>query len=523
MGKGLPMDRISGAGKGAAEANGAATGSTPGSTAAANGTAVNGAADNAVDQSANEIINSMEQGVLVWSAEGVCLMHNNRIFDVLELRADDIYLGCTRQEFLDMAVKRGEITQERMDKTEGRFKAAAPFAFDRQMPSGRVVTTNARPMEHGGFVVTFTDVTAARRNEAALADAKQQAEDAEQMAREALEGEQARQHESRQLSELDEWLQCCKSLDELFTVVSSFMAKLLPGTTGELYIYSNSRDVLDGACYWNGGGGLEHIAPDACWALRRGRPYEFGVGTIDFECDHVTEQGVDVTGSRYLCVPIVAHGDTVGLLHIRFGAGDHGNPHTDLHQFAIQCGEHISLAIANVKLRDELRDQSTRDPLTGLYNRRYFIEMLRSEIGRAARSDDELGLVTFDADNFKAFNDNHGHDAGDMVLRAIGDTVQHMFKNRETACRYGGEEFAVLVPQTSLAEATEIAETLRQAIEAVRIRYGNDELPKVTISAGVSVYPAHGRLPQDLLKAADAALYQAKADGRNCVAVAPQG
>ena len=167
------MDRISGAGKGAAEDNGAASGPAPGGTHAAKGAAdrraaVKDAAANAAEQSANEIINSMEQGVLVWSAEGICLMHNNRIFDVMELRADDIYLGCTRNEFLQMAVNRGEITQERMDKTEARFKAAAPFAFDRQMPSGRVVTTNARPMKHGGFVVTFTDVTTARRNEAAL-------------------------------------------------------------------------------------------------------------------------------------------------------------------------------------------------------------------------------------------------------------------------------------------------------------------------------------------------------------------
>jgi len=473
-----------------------------------------------------EIMNIMEQGILVWSPEGICTLHNTRIFEVLELGGEDLFIGVDRETFRDRAEARGELSAEDRALSHERIAAHQPYAFDRHLPSGRVVLTNARPARGGGYVVTFTDVTEARRAAAELDAAKRAAEQAERRAREVLGDERARQAEAGQLAELDEWLQSCKSLSELYQVVTRFMERLLPGSKGELYLYSNSRDALVGTCNWNTVDLHQSIAADSCWALRRGRSYEYDEGALCFQCSHVDEHAHEVPVTEYICVPIIAHGDTVGLLHIRFEPEAAGAAGLARHgAFAMRCGEHISMAIANVKLRDALQDQSIRDPLTGLYNRRYFMDAMRREMSIAERTGAGLGLVSFDADKFKTFNDNHGHDAGDMVLRAIGGVMTEALDVGQTPCRIGGEEFAVLVPGVDLAGAEAVAERLREAVSTEQVRYGDGLLPRITISAGVAAYPGQGKRPQELLKAADTALYAAKAAGRNrvCVAAARAG
>lgn len=464
-----------------------------------------------------DVLNQMEQGVLVWSPDGICMLLNERIFQVLELGPHDLEIGMRREDFLAVAVAREVITAERRAEVLALFETGQPFHFDRDMVSGKVISSYARPVRNGGYVVTFTDVTQFRRDAADLAIAKEQAERAEEKAKAMLASEKAWRAEAKSLADLDEWLQCCKSLQELYAVVSKFMCRAFPNTEGELYIYSNSRDVLDGACSWGGAHLHDHIAPDSCWALRRGRAYHYNESDFTFECDHVRDNPLERKVEDALCIPIVAHGDTVGLLHVTYPPGTAPEVAKAGFELAQQCGEHISLAIANVKLRDELHDQSTRDPLTRLYNRRYFLETLRAEQTMAARKNLPFSVLSFDADKFKAFNDNHGHDAGDMVLRAIGDKMQEVFSDGETCCRFGGEEFSVLLPGADGGRAGEMAEVLRSAIEEVSIRYGADTLPPVTVSIGVATYPDNGELPQDLLNAADRALYAAKAAGRNCV------
>lgn len=467
-----------------------------------------------------QIMNMMEQGILVWNADGVCALHNTRIFQVVEMGAGDLSVGTTKDEFRERALARGEVSPKDLEASDRQIAIRAPYAYDRRLPSGRVILTNGRPSRGGGYVVTFTDVTAERRAAQELKEAKHAAEAAEARAMAVLGQERARQAEGRLLAQLDEWLQSAKSLGELYMIVRAFMLRLLPGSAGELYIYSNSRDALEGVCQWDTAAMHAHIAPDSCWALRRGRAYEYDASGLCFVCDHVDAQANDgaPVAAEYICVPIVAHGDTVGLLHIRFGrAGARIESHA---AFARRCGEHISMAVANAKLRDALRDQSIRDPLTGLYNRRFFLEAMRREIALSARTGASFGLVSFDADRFKTFNDNHGHDAGDMVLRTIGAKMGEVASGGEVACRFGGEEFMLLVPSAGLAQAAALAERLRDAIAATQVRYVDGILPGVTISAGVAAYPATATSPQELLRLADEALYRAKSGGRNRVEVA---
>ena len=326
--------------------------------------------------------------------------------------------------------------------------------------------------------------------------------------------------EARLLSELNEWLQSCKSLDELYQMVGEFLSRLLPGCAGSLYTYANSRDVLEAAHAWNGGRSMGSMQPDDCWSLRRGRMYTFGENEIAFPCAHVASPDV----KHYSCIPILAHGETIGMLHLEF-VGQDGVQLTkeriaEERRLGLVCAEHISLAIANVKLRDQLRDQSIRDALTGLFNRRYLLETCRRELSRAARQDQCASILSIDVDHFKKFNDNHGHDAGDTVLRAVGDLLKSSFRDEDVACRFGGEEFVVLLPGATAEAAARKAEEIRSRVKSLVVRYLDSNLPKVTISTGVAAFPCCGDSPQAVLKAADEAMYRAKEAGRNRVELA---
>jgi len=319
------------------------------------------------------------------------------------------------------------------------------------------------------------------------------------------------------LGELNEWMHSASTLDDLFRMVSRYMAHLMPVSEGAIYVYSPSRDVLDGWAAWNGAPLHGHIHPDECWALRRGRTYAYGTGEISFACEHVET----ATPRPYFCFPILAHGETVGLMHIRAGPGEPAPAFRAGRKLAQICAEQIAMAIANVQMRDQLREQATRDALTGLFNRRHMLDRLRMLTARAGATDAGLTVAMIDIDHFKRFNDNHGHDAGDMVLRAVAARIGAAASGDDAlACRYGGEEFALVLPGMNAAEAGAHLDRLRAAVAGERIVHAGGKLPAVTISAGVAEFPAQGTLLQEVLRAADEALYRAKAEGRDRVVLA---
>ncbi|EAR50540.1 diguanylate cyclase, putative, partial [Oceanicola granulosus HTCC2516] len=474
----------------------------------------------APDALATEIMNIMEQGILVWSADGVCELHNSRVYEVLGLEPGDLVIGTPRAEFRDLLAARGALSPVCRDTADAAIAADRPYSFDMPTPSGGVVLTSGRPARNGGYVVTFTDVTAARTAARDVEAARASAEAAEARARDALDGDRARQEEARQLSLLDEWLQSCKTLRELYMIVTRFLCRVLAHTSGELYVFSPHRDVLDGVGAWSGAELQRHIATDSCWALRRGRAYEYDPAGICFVCGHVDHPEDEDYPGKYVCVPISAHGDTVGLLHVRFDPEAYGDARQKrAATFTLRCAEHISLAVANVRLRDELHEQSIRDPLTGLHNRRHLLDRMRRELSEADRRGAPFGLVTFDADRFKAVNDTYGHDAGDAVLLALAAVMGEVLEEGWTGCRIGVEEFALLVPGADVAAAAAAGERLRARVEAMEVRHAGAVLPPVTVSVGVAVYPDHGRDAAALLKRSDEALYAAKEGGRNRVAI----
>ena len=343
----------------------------------------------------------------------------------------------------------------------------------------------------------------------------------EQQNEEMRHTEELRQSERHLLALTSEWLYSAKSYDELLMVIQRAMHTLIPEADGALYIYDDTRSMLHLATSW---GTMPAFAldmlPDDCWALRRGRAYAFGLKPIQFACDHVSKRD-----TPYFCLPIIAHGETIGLMHVVFDGFEEGGLMRNMRESVLRnrwdisliCAEQISLAVANVRLRHELHDRSVRDLLTGLWNRRWFMERAMREVSLAARDQRALALISLDVDHFKSFNDRFGHEAGDLVLREVGHTLQQAASDKVHPCRIGGEEFTLLCLDHDLDTASAQAETLRLAIAARSLAMAGQTLPQVTVSAGIGVLGRDGQRLEDVMKAADLALYRAKADGRNCV------
>jgi len=330
----------------------------------------------------------------------------------------------------------------------------------------------------------------------------------------ARQNEKLRQAERRVLSKTTEWLYAARSLDDLYDVVECCAPKLMPMSSGALYIYSNSRDVLDLAIAWGDSPPPAYIEPDDCWSLRRGRAYHYGTEDIEFPCGHYHEEV-----SSSFCLPLLAHGETIGMLwcHTDEEQAEEELSHARYWDVALMLAEQVSLTIANVRLRQELQDRSIKDPLTGLWNRRYFLDCLRREKGRADSNELGFSLISIDIDHFKKFNDHHGHDAGDLVLRRVTAEMVTEAGAAGMVCRVGGEELAVICPDLDEAAAMAMATKLHNAVKRIEIVYQGEILPGVTFSAGVSTYPSDHSSIDDLMRNADNALYQAKRAGRDCV------
>ena len=218
---------------------------------------------------------------------------------------------------------------------------------------------------------------------------------------------------------------------------------------------------------------------------------------------------------------MMAQGETLGLLYLKPRGGE-GHQHAlneSRLQLATAVAEQIALSLSNLLLRETLSQQSVRDPLTGLYNRRYLEETLDRELSRLERSNLPLSLIMIDVDNFKNFNDTFGHEAGDAVLRDLGGLLQRYVRGSDIACRYGGEEFTIILPEADIGIARERAEILRDAVRELHLVHDGKSLGAITLSLGVASFPEHGHRRENLLHAADAALYEAKKGGRNCVVI----
>jgi diguanylate cyclase (GGDEF)-like protein len=216
---------------------------------------------------------------------------------------------------------------------------------------------------------------------------------------------------------------------------------------------------------------------------------------------------------------MMAQGKALGILHLQQNSPEAAERLAAAGQLASTVAEGMALALANLKLQETLRSQAIRDPLTGLFNRRYMIETFERELARVQRQGVCLGVIMTDLDHFKKFNDTFGHDMGDKLLIAFGDFISTIIRKEDIACRWGGEEFCLILPGASLPAALEKAEEIRSGVRQLQVRHGQPHRP-VTISVGVAVYPEHGSTRDELIITADKAMYRAKNGGRDQVITA---
>ena len=361
-----------------------------------------------------------------------------------------------------------------------------------------------------GFVVTLRDITNVKESELALQKANQQLE-----ARVAELNQ--RNNEMVQLSEISDFLQACYTVQEACDTIAGLVVPLFPYTNGSVFLISPSRNRVELMTGWGNYLQFPHeFHPKDCWALRRGRPHVVANHQRALRCNHTSM--VD-NESQTLCLPLIAQGETVGLLHLN---AQHGYSLSgSQHQLAQMVAEQLALAIANLQLRETLQQQSIRDSLTGLFNRRYLEETLNQEIVRSQRSGKPIAVIMIDVDHFKNLNDSYGHDAGDHVLQLIAGLIKDRIRGSDVAARYGGEELTLILPEMPLEIAQNRAEEIRNAIAQAHIIHRGQRINNVSASFGVAMFPQHGSTGASVLQSADAALYRAKAGGCNCVIIAP--
>ncbi len=315
--------------------------------------------------------------------------------------------------------------------------------------------------------------------------------------------------EVMQINQMHDLLQVCQNRAEAAEVIGLRLAAIFPDHGGYLAIRIPGADDLEVICQWGEQRPAETVFPiEACWALRRGQLHVLTGPHAGPRCRHLGA----IRANHMCCLPLAVQSEIYGVLHI---AGE-AQPRIEL---LISVGDAIKLALANIDLREALREQAIHDPLTGLFNRRYLEATLPREVYRVQREGEALCVAMLDIDYFKSFNDRYGHEAGDMLLREVGWVFREHMRKSDIACRYGGEEFVLVLPGSAVEDTVQRLEQIRDLVNALQIDFHGRRLEAVSISVGVAAYSGAGGV-EELLRAADEALYAAKRAGRNTIVVA---
>jgi diguanylate cyclase (GGDEF)-like protein/PAS domain S-box-containing protein len=468
----------------------------------------------------NSLVENSPFGIVVHDLSGAVQLCNDAFVNLFGYQRSEV----VGQNLHDLIVSPASRDAARALKAQVNSGREVHQTLSRKRKDASIidVDTHAIPMVQGGQVravyVIYNDISLQVR---AATEATEHARSLNELVSEL----QRRTNEMTALNELGSLLQSSATVDEVFAVVGSAGKRLFATSVGgALYLFKSSRNLLEWSASWGIADNSEKIfAPSACWSLRRGQPHWSESMEGNIRCVHLK----DATVANYLCVPLIAQGDTLGVLQLVYGLKQNGagaaeidGMHSSERHLGVAAASQIALSLASLRLRESLRDQSIRDPLTGLFNRRFMQECLDRELLRGTRKNRSLAVIFIDVDHFKRFNDVFGHEAGDQVLRSMGDFFRSHFRGDDIICRYGGEEFAIILPESSAQDAASRAELLRIAARTLKLKHNDVTLDPVTLSAGVAGFPEHASSARELLQVADACLYGAKKSGRDRIILA---
>ena len=306
------------------------------------------------------------------------------------------------------------------------------------------------------------------------------------------------------LAEMNEMLQLSTGISEAAAVLPPFALRLFPGCDGALYVAGMTPDSIAMAAAWGEPCDMLAFAPSDCWAFRRAEPHLTSAERVP--CKHKESD------APMLCTPLLVSGEAIGVLVL------HGEKSRGLKAIAGRFAAHAARAIADLRVHDTLRMHAVRDELTGLYNRRYMHDALVREL---QRPDASAGVIVADVDNFKRYNDTWGHPGGDALLQQLARMMQRVLREEDVVCRYGGEEFVIIVPDVTFEMLYASAERLREESAEMHVRHDGRYLGSITLSAGIAMSSRHGTTAEELIAVADRALYTAKTNGRDRVATPP--
>ena len=349
----------------------------------------------------------------------------------------------------------------------------------------------------------------------ALEATERETEEALESSNRKLESARADLDRSAMVNQMAHCLQSVMATEELYGIVGRFAPRLFPRSSGALCVLDSSKKVLEATATWGATSVCKlAFSPDDCWAFREGHAHLVSEPQSGLACSHAVRNGQ----YAQVCVPMMAQSEIVGIVHLQSQtppASGESFTQDDLRLVKIMA-EEIALSMANVGLRELLRQQAFRDPLTALYNRRFLQEALDLELLRASRNCWPVAFIMLDVDEFKRFNDAYGHLAGDSLLRTTAMFLRSALRANDVLCRYGGDEFSILMPQTSLKTAIMWANRWRPVAKRMTLEWQGRILQCPTLSMGIAAYPACSTADA-LFREADSALYHAKASGRGRV------